>query len=66
MNAEHVPMRVAPYQARPRPVAPIALGAASEHGFALGGGNALIAHGVIDRTTQDVDLCGRTAGVGCG
>jgi Nucleotidyl transferase AbiEii toxin, Type IV TA system len=39
-----------------REVAAIALGAASEHGFALGGGNALIAHGVIDRTTQDVDL----------
>jgi Nucleotidyl transferase AbiEii toxin, Type IV TA system len=39
-----------------RQVAVIALRAASEHGFALGGGNALIAHGVIDRITQDVDL----------
>ncbi len=39
-----------------REVAAVALGAASEHGFALGGGNALIAHGVIDRVTQDVDL----------
>jgi len=34
----------------------IALGAAAGHGFALGGGNALLAHGVISRTTQDVDL----------
>jgi Nucleotidyl transferase AbiEii toxin, Type IV TA system len=37
-------------------VAAIALGAAGRHGFALGGGNALIAHGVIDRPTEDVDL----------
>ena len=37
-------------------VAAIALRAAGRHGFALGGGNALIAHGVIDRITQDVDL----------
>ena len=37
-------------------VAAIALHAASEHGFALGGGNALIAHGLISRPTQDVDL----------
>ena len=39
-----------------RHVAAVALRAASRHGFALGGGNALIAHGVIDRVTQDVDL----------
>ena len=26
------------------------------HGFALGGGNALLGHGVISRPTQDVDL----------
>jgi Nucleotidyl transferase AbiEii toxin, Type IV TA system len=39
-----------------RDVAAVALRAASRHGFALGGGNALIAHGVIDRITQDVDL----------
>jgi len=39
-----------------RQVAGIALRAASRHGFALGGGNALIAHGIIDRVTQDVDL----------
>jgi hypothetical protein len=37
-------------------VAAVALRAASRHGFALGGGNALIAHGVIDRVTEDVDL----------
>jgi len=28
-----------------RQVAAVALGAAAEHGFALGGGNALLAHG---------------------
>ena len=39
-----------------RQVARIALGAAARHGFALGGGNALIAHGIIDRPTEDVDL----------
>jgi hypothetical protein len=39
-----------------RDVAAVALRAAAQHGFALGGGNALIAHGVIDRITQDVDL----------
>lgn len=37
-------------------VAAIALGAAAGHGFALAGGNALLAHGVISRPTQDVDL----------
>jgi hypothetical protein len=37
-------------------VAAIALRAAAPHGFALGGGNALIAHGIIQRPTQDVDV----------
>lgn len=37
-------------------VARVALGAAAAHGFALGGGNALIAHGIISRPTEDVDL----------
>jgi len=37
-------------------VATIALRAAASHGFALGGGNALIAHGIIDRATLDVDV----------
>ena len=39
-----------------RRVAAIALGVAADFGFALGGGNALIAHGIIDRLTEDVDL----------
>jgi hypothetical protein len=39
-----------------REVATIALRAAAVHGFALGGGNALIAHGIIERPTQDVDV----------
>jgi hypothetical protein len=37
-------------------VATIALRAAARNGFALAGGNALIAHGIIDRPTDDVDL----------
>ncbi|HTR90873.1 MAG TPA: nucleotidyl transferase AbiEii/AbiGii toxin family protein [Trebonia sp.] len=39
-----------------RRVATVALRAATRYGFALGGGNALIAHGLITRPTQDVDL----------
>ena len=39
-----------------REVAAIALRTAAQHGFALAGGNALIAHGLIDRPTDDVDL----------
>src|SRR5262245_43394004 len=39
-----------------REVAGVALRAAGRYGFALGSGNALIAHGVIDRPTEDVDL----------
>jgi Nucleotidyl transferase AbiEii toxin, Type IV TA system len=39
-----------------REVTAIALRAAARHGFALGGGNALIQHGVISRLTEDVDL----------
>lgn len=37
-------------------VAATALRAAVGHGFALGGSNALIAHGLIQRPTLDVDL----------
>ena len=37
-------------------VATIALSVAASRGFALGGGNALMAHGIIDRMTQDVDV----------
>jgi hypothetical protein len=39
-----------------RQIASIALRAAARHGFALAGGNALIAHEVVDRPTEDVDL----------
>jgi hypothetical protein len=39
-----------------REVVGVALRAAARYGFALGGGNALIAHGVIDRPTEDIDL----------
>ena len=39
-----------------RRVTTVALRAAARFGFALGGGNALIAHGLITRPTQDVDL----------
>jgi hypothetical protein len=39
-----------------RRVAAVALSAAARHGFALGGGNALLAYGIISRETQDVDL----------
>ena len=37
-------------------VARAALQAAADHGFALAGGNALAAHGIISRPTHDVDL----------
>jgi Nucleotidyl transferase AbiEii toxin, Type IV TA system len=37
-------------------VARVALAAAAAYGFALGGGNALLAHGIISRPTRDVDL----------
>jgi hypothetical protein len=39
-----------------RQIAALALAAAGEHGFALGGGNALLAHGVISRPIQDAGL----------
>ncbi|MFV2099088.1 MULTISPECIES: nucleotidyl transferase AbiEii/AbiGii toxin family protein [unclassified Micromonospora] len=37
-------------------VARLALAVAQRHGFALAGGHALIAYGVVDRPTEDVDL----------
>lgn len=37
-------------------VARVALAATQNHGFALAGGQALIAHGVVYRPTEDVDL----------
>jgi hypothetical protein len=42
-----------PFQVR---VARIALTVAAEYGFALGGGHALVAHGLVQRPTEDVDL----------
>jgi hypothetical protein len=45
-----------PVSALHRRIAAVALSAAAGHGFALGGGNALLAHGVITRPTQEVDL----------
>jgi hypothetical protein len=39
-----------------RLVAATVLRVAASRGFALGGGNALIAHGVVDRLTNDVDV----------
>src|SRR5580693_10120957 len=50
------PRRLMPIDKLQREVAAIALRAAARHGFALAGGNALIAHGLIDRPTEDVDL----------
>jgi hypothetical protein len=44
---------VEPFQAR---VAQLALEAAAVRGFALAGGNALAAHGMLSRPTEDVDL----------
>lgn len=42
-----------PFQVR---VAQVALAVAGQHGFALGGGHALLAHGLVHRPTEDVDL----------
>ncbi|MGH3250929.1 MAG: nucleotidyl transferase AbiEii/AbiGii toxin family protein [Trebonia sp.] len=39
-----------------RDIAAIALRAASKYGFALAGGNALLAHEFVARETEDVDL----------
>ena len=39
-----------------RTVTEIALRVAAGHGFALGGGVSLIAHGITSRPTQDIDL----------
>lgn len=45
-----------PFSDFQREVAAIALKVAAGHGFVLGGGNALILHGIVDRYTADVDL----------
>lgn len=48
------PLRdIDPFQER---VARIALGVARDDGFVLGGGLALVAHGVLVRPTEDIDL----------
>jgi len=39
-----------------RRVASLALAVAQRQGFALAGGQALIAHGIVNRVTEDVDL----------
>ena len=41
-----------PFQAE---VARLALAVARDHGFALAGGHALIAHGLVSRPTEDID-----------
>ncbi len=46
-------MAIDPFQAR---VAQLALAVAAGQGFALAGGNALVAHGLLTRPTEDVDL----------
>lgn len=46
-------MGIEPFKAR---VVELALAAAADQGFALAGGNALIAHGLLNRRTDDVDL----------
>ena len=43
-------------------VARIALEVASDQGFALAGANALVAYGIVERTTRDVDLFSDQAG----
>jgi hypothetical protein len=53
------PRRVDPMFAE---VARVALGAAGAYGFALGGGLGLLAHGLVDRPTEDIDLFTDTDG----
>lgn len=45
-----------PFSPLHRQVADVALRVATRHGFVLGGGNALIMHGIIERQTADLDL----------
>ena len=45
-----------PFSGFQHEVAEVALKVAAVHGFVLGGGNALILHGIVDRYTADVDL----------
>lgn len=41
---------------RHRDLVRIGLGATCDYGFALAGGYTLVAHGLVDRVTEDVDL----------
>lgn len=52
-------MAIEAFKAR---VIELGLGAAAAHGFALAGGNALAAHGLLSRPTQDIDLFTPAAG----
>ena len=52
-------MAVDPFKAA---VIELALRAAGAYGFALAGGNALAAHGLLSRPTQDIDLFTPVAG----
>lgn len=52
-------MPIEPFKAT---VIELALRAAATHGFALAGGNALAAHGLLTRPTQDIDLFTPVAG----
>jgi predicted nucleotidyltransferase component of viral defense system len=45
-----------PFSELHRQVAAVALRATARYGFVLGGGNALILHGLVERVTHDVDL----------
>jgi hypothetical protein len=45
-----------------RDVARVALTVAREHGFVLGGGVAWLVNGLVERPTEDVDLCTDTDG----
>lgn len=52
-------MAIDPFKAR---VIELALKAAAGQGFALAGGNALAAHGLLSRPTEDIDLFTPVAG----
>lgn len=59
MSAEPSPPGLEGFQAE---IAEVALRAIGLHGFALAGAGALVAHGVISRPTQDLDLFGPAEG----
>ena len=59
MSAEPPPPGLEGFQAE---ITEVALRAIGLHGFALAGAGALVAHGVISRPTQDLDLFGPAEG----